>query len=138
MPNYSPYGYNPYNGYMVPNYNQNYGAVSPNYGAAPMQAPNNYQMNRPMQNAPVGLNGKPIQRPEEITPNDVMMDGSISYFPAQDGSCIYAKSWNQNGSIDTIRYIPETVEVNPKEDPYAQIFQQINDRLSKIEKALTE
>ena len=130
MPNYNPYGYNPYNGYMVPNYNQNM--------VYPMQSPQNFQQNRPVQNAPVGLNGKPIQRPEEITPNDVMMDGSISYFPAQDGSCIYAKSWNQNGSIDTIRYIPETVDVKPKEDPYAQIFQQINDRLSKIEKALTE
>ena len=130
MPNYNPYGYNPDNGYMGPNYNQNMGYH--------MQAPQNFQQNRPVQNAPVGLNGKPIQRPEEITPNDVMMDGSISYFPAQDGSCIYAKSWNQNGSIDTIRYIPETVEVNPKEDPYAQIFQQINERLSKIEKALTE
>lgn len=136
MPNYNPYGYNPYNGYMVPNYNQN--MVSPNYGAAPMQAPNNYQMNRPMQNPPMGLNGKVIQLPDEITPNDVLMDGSISYFPAHDGSCIYAKSWNQNGSIDTIRYIPETVDVKPKEDPYAQIFQQINERLSKIEKALTE
>lgn len=130
MPNYNPYGYNPYNGYMVPNYNQSM--------VYPMQPPQNFQQNHPVQNTPVGLNGKPIQRPEEITPNDVMMDGSISYFPAQDGSCIYAKSWNQNGSIDTIRYVPETVDVKPKEDPYAQIFQQINDRLSKIEKALTE
>ena len=110
MPNYSPYGYNPYNGYMVPNYNQNM--------VYPMQPPQNFQQNRPVQNAPVGLNGKPIQRPEEITPNDVMMDGSISYFPAQDGSCIYAKSWNQTADIvNQIRPCP--VPAYQVANPYA-------------------
>lgn len=51
----------------------------------------------------LGLNGKVIQQVENITANDVPMDSSYAFFPKQDMSEIYAKSWNAvTGNIDTV------------------------------------
>ena len=136
MPTYQ--NYNPYmpvyqNPYQNPGSYQNMGYMQ-NYQPQPYNQP--YSQN--MQASHPSLNGKVVQSPNEITPNDVFMDGSTSYFPAKDGSCIYAKCWNQNGSIDTIRYVPETVTSVAKEDPYDAALNKINERLEKIEKVLTE
>ena len=57
----------------------------------------------------VGLNGKVVQAVEQITANDVPMDGSVAVFPKQDMSEIYTKSWNADGTIRTIVYKPYTV-----------------------------
>ena len=56
----------------------------------------------------VGLNGKVVQAVEQITANDVPMDGSVAVFPKQDMSEIYTKSWNADGTIRTIVYKPYT------------------------------
>ena len=61
---------------------------------------------QPQQQA--GLNGKVVQAVEQITANDVPMDGSVAVFPKQDMSEIYAKSWNADGTIRTIVYKPYT------------------------------
>ena len=57
----------------------------------------------------VGVNGKVVQAVEQITANDVPMDGSVAVFPKQDMSEIYTKSWNADGTIRTIVYKPYTV-----------------------------
>ena len=68
---------------------------------APMQQPQqNPQMTR-------GISGRMVTNPSEITPQEVSMDGSISLFPQNDYSCIYAKAWHADGTIRTVRYIPE-------------------------------
>ena len=56
----------------------------------------------------LGLNGKVVQAVEQITANDVPMDGSVAVFPKQDMSEIYTKSWNADGTIRTIVYKPYT------------------------------
>lgn len=66
--------------------------------------PNNYQQNQIVQ----GINGKIIAEMSQITANDVPMDGSVAFFPKQDLSEVYAKSWNADGTIKTIVYKPYT------------------------------
>lgn len=125
---YAPYGMG--NAYVVPTYPQ----TIPNYQvgyqnqAVPMQS---------QQQVP-GIVGRTIQRPEEVVPNDVPTNGYPAYFPTQDGSAIYVKHWNANGSIDTIRYVPETIDAKPKEDPHGVMLSEILERLGKLEKALSE
>ena len=54
------------------------------------------------------LNGRIVAAVENITANDVPMDGSVAIFPKQDMSEIYAKSWNADGTIRTVVYKPYT------------------------------
>ena len=35
------------------------------------------------------------------------MDGNISLFPLKDYSCIIAKQWNSDGTIKTLRFVPQ-------------------------------
>lgn len=35
------------------------------------------------------------------------MDGSVSLFPQNDYSAIYAKTWTKDGTIATVKYVPE-------------------------------
>ena len=64
--------------------------------------PNTYQQNQIVQ----GINGKIIAEMSQITANDVPMDGSVAFFPKQDLSEVYAKSWNADGTIRTVTYKP--------------------------------
>lgn len=66
------------------------------------------------------------------------MNGSAAYFPTQDGSVIYAKQWNPNGTITTVRYLPETVESDDVQQPtLADIVDQLNDIQNMLKKPAT-
>lgn len=47
---------------------------------------------------------------DEIPVSEVPQNGTPAYFPMQDGSSILAKSWQPDGTIATVRYIPEVTE----------------------------
>lgn len=86
---------------------------------------------------PSTLPGRQISSIDEIMPNDVPMDGSVSFFPVRDGSCVYAKFWNRQGTIDTIKFVPAvatSVEETANNQP--DFVQEILRRLDKIEKSL--
>lgn len=102
---YQPYSqqtmYGQYNSYYPYQYQQ------PRYDPQQNQPLFNQQQSiQPQQQ--LGLNGKVVQAVEQITANDVPMDGSVAVFPKQDMSEIYAKSWNADGTIRTIVYKPYT------------------------------
>lgn len=119
-----------YQGQSYPTYYpQNYMGYGNPQQAQPQQI---QQMQTP------GMFGRTIMKPEDITPADVPTTGIPAYFPVQDGSAIYVKQWNSNGKIDTTRYIPEAVEEKPKEETTAPILTEILERISKIEKTLSE
>lgn len=88
--------YAPYNPYA----DQTRIDANQNYAQTLQQIPS--QM--PVQN--LGINGKIVPAVENITANDVPMDGSVAFFPKQDMSEIYAKSWNADGTIRTIVFKP--------------------------------
>lgn len=78
--------------------------------------------------------GRLVNDESEIMPNEVPMDGSISIFPKSDGSEVIIKSWTQNGTISTMRYVPviEGDMSNQENNPFSDII----DRLDRIEKRL--
>jgi hypothetical protein len=93
--------YGQYNSYYPYQYQQ------PRYDLQQNQPLFNQQQSiQPQQQA--GLSGKFVQAVEQITANDVPMDGSVAVFPKQDMSEIYTKSWNADGTIRTIVYKPYT------------------------------
>lgn len=103
----------------------------------------------------LGISGKFIQAPENITANDVPMDGSVALFPFQDMSQILAKAWQSDGTIKTIAYKPvepvlddkaENTTLNTENlkfglsddvtDMLSQMFGEISERLDKMEKSI--
>lgn len=65
------------------------------------------QQNVPVQSQqPIGITGRTVQSVEQITANEVPMDGSLAFFPRQDMAEIYAKQWNADGTIKTVIYRP--------------------------------
>lgn len=110
--------------------------------------PSNYQQNQIIQ----GINGKIIAEMSQITANDVPMDGSVAFFPKQDLSEVYAKSWNADGTIRTVTYKP-VLDNEPKNvqtdteklkcelsdeatEGIMSKFDEISDRLGQLEKSL--
>lgn len=56
------------------------------------------------------LPGFYVSSPQSISARDVPMDGSISFFPAEDLSYIIIKQWCGNGMISEARYIPAPLQ----------------------------
>lgn len=90
------------------------------------------------------LTGKVVQTLEAITANDVPMDGSVAFFPKQDLSEIYIKSWNADGTIRTMTFKPvtENVDITSGAKTEENIngimerFDSIENKLSEIEQVL--
>lgn len=89
------------------------------------QAPNIYRPTIP---------GRTVNSIEEITPNDVPMDGTAGLYLLKDMSAVYAKAWNSDGTIQTVRYVPDTSKQENKPDPMKIILE----RLDKIEELVSK
>lgn len=147
MNNYSSQ-FNPQQAYMerlanAQQYQQNLQMAQPQMTVAPQQQ---------FQQMPVGINGKVVLSVENITANDVPMDGSVAFFPRQDMAEIYAKSWNSDGTIHTTVFKPvlegipsnpaqidEKLKIGLSEDvtaAFMQRFDDIADRIEKLEKSM--
>lgn len=96
---------NPYQ--AVPMMNNNYMPMQNPY-ADRMNFLQNYQqsLQQPMPQQTAGINGRVVQTVENINANEVPMDGSMAFFPKQDLTEIYAKSWNADGTIRTLTFRP--------------------------------
>lgn len=73
------------------------------------QYPYQYPMQYPAQ-YPAQYRPRTVQSAAEIQAQEVPTDGSLALFPQQDGTCVWGKRWAQDGTIQTIRYVPEKVE----------------------------
>lgn len=93
-----------------------------------------------------GINGRIVQAVETINPNEVPMDGSVAFFPKQDLTEIYAKSWNADGTIRTLTFKPvlndktdilsgdtEKLEFDLSEKATEGIMAKLNELSEKIE-----
>lgn len=82
------------------------------------------------------LPGRMINNIEEVKPNEVMNDGTMTIFPTLDRTCIYTKHVAPNGLIVEDRYILESVP-NPNDQgapvPVAAM-EEILARLDNIER----
>lgn len=136
MPNNFNNYYNPVNPYL----GNPGGGFTTNASGATSQAPgyngfNNFQ--RP--SMPAMLPGRLVANADEITPQEVPMDGSVSLFPQQDYSCIYAKTWTKEGTIATIRFVPEQPQgTEPQKSPLELRLDSIDQRLEALDKKLNK
>lgn len=69
---------------------------------------------QPVQQPVAQLVGKPVDKQESIQASDVPMNMPYALFPKNDLSEIYLKSWNANGTIQTVVFKPiNNSMVNP-------------------------
>ena len=133
-PFYSNPGSNPYA------WNNNYApgaSYAPQTGGymAGNQATNPYQNQQP--NRFQSIPGRLVNNLDEITPQEVPMDGSVSLFPQQDYSAIYAKTWTKDGTIATVKFIPEQPQnAESQKSPLEMRLDSIDQRLEALDKKL--
>ena len=142
-------GYTPQTPYSPYTYNMNF--MQPQR----MQQPElQYQQINNQQQQFQSVNGKIVPAMENINPNDVPMDGSVAFFPKQDLSEIYVKSWNADGTIRTITFKPilehKATELSTKGEPlklglsdevteaFMQRFDELSKHIEKLEKTITK
>ena len=89
----------------------------------PVQIP---QASRPQ------MQGRTVASADEITVQEVPTDGTMGWFPAQDGSCVWGKRWTPDGSISTVRYVAEAQEAAPQADPVAQLNAKVDRALEML------
>lgn len=87
---------------------------------------------------PSAMSGRVVSQEAEITPQEVPMDGSFSWFPMADGSAVIGKRWNSDGTIQTVRYAPEAPEPQQPVDVVPTYVSDISSRLDRIEGILTQ
>lgn len=85
-----------------------------------------------------GISGRVVTSPGEIQVQEVPTDGTVAWFPAADGSCVWGKRWTPDGSISTVRYVAEVQEAAPQADPVAQIDTKLDRALSMLGHILGE
>jgi hypothetical protein len=78
------------------------------------------------------LAGRAVQDVSQVGVGEVPTDGSTGWFPALDGSCVWARRWNGNGTIETVRYVPE-----PSPEPVDELAA-LRQRLEAVEAALAK
>ena len=85
-----------------------------------------------------GISGRVVTSPGEIQVQEVPTDGTMAWFPASDGSCVWGKRWTPDGNILTMRYVAEAQEAAPQADPVAQIDAKLDRALSMLGHILGE
>ena len=89
--------------------------------------------NNPVNTNQSFISGRIVENQSEIKPNEIPMDGSLSFFPTKDCSCIYVKVWGNDGQLRTFRFVPEKQDgMEPQSE-----FSQVLSRLDSIEKKLS-
>lgn len=99
-----------------------------------------------------GLNGKFVDSIESVKATDVMMDGSIMFFPSTDGKAIYTKQLQADGTSRVLTYTATNEQAQEENKPSVTDliderlkafrddifggFDEINDRFDKVEKQL--
>lgn len=96
-------------------------------------------MIQPQQSMPYtrpSIIGKVVNKVEDVTPNDIPMDGSYGVFPLENHAMIFMKKWNSDGTITTEIYERKDIPKEPVKDPIAEEMQALREQLDRIEKAL--
>ena len=104
----------------------------------PLSAPITPQIQQPLPQP--SIRGRIIQNEAEITPSEVAMDGSIALFPTHDYNAIFAKQWQADGTLKTIKYVP-AVEAQQDEATLSannsELVAYLDERFNALEKKLS-
>lgn len=123
---------NPYQTYPYP---WNGIAPAPTYQQTPTWLPQTTQqtnVTQPPQQQTTGaasLVGRTVRSAQEVTPQEVPMDGTLALFPLADGSAVIGKRWTTEGTISEVRFVPE----RPAKEEAPTFEASVLDRLDAIE-----
>lgn len=103
----------------------------------------NYQMPYSQEQQPsvpqMPLNGRVVSSADDIMVNEVPQNGNPAFFPTDSGDAILVKRWKGDGTIETVRYVPEQTPDAPSSQPQSTInSEQLMEKLSEIETLLLE
>ena len=121
--------------YMNPNYGGN--SYSPQFVTPYPSTPigGYYNQASPQYQQPATIRGRVVKDQSEILPNEIPMDGTISFFPKADGTEIYGKAWTSNGTIQNFKFVK--VEENQNRSVSTPSTEDlILEKLNKIENVL--
>ena len=126
---------NPWTGNNPGTMNNTSGSFNTNNQSPGYSGFNNFQ--RPVM--PAMIPGRLVSNADEITPQEVPMDGSVSLFPQNDYSCIYAKTWTKEGTIATLKFVPEQPQnTEQQKSPLEMRLDSIDQRLAALDKKLNK
>lgn len=111
----NPYGYSQSYWPMTP---QPYPAVTPPQPTTPRS----------------DISGRFVNSVNEVLPNEVAMDGTISVFPMRDYSAIFVKQWTSDGTISTLEFVPKPVEKSSEDSTRAYF----DERFAQLEKLIED
>lgn len=120
--NFNTSGFNPYTPNFYPTYT--YPQIQP---MQTYTSPSNHPVNR-------SIFGRIVTSENDITPNEVPMDGTVSLFPMADYSKIFAKQWNPDGTIKTTVFVMEVPQEESSRTPTFE--EEVFRRFDSIEKKL--
>lgn len=88
----------------------------------------------PQQSTLPAIRGRMVNDESEIIAQEVPMDGTVSFFPKSDYSCIYAKIWNADYGISTFKFIleEETVVDKKTEKVDSNELEEVHKKLDEI------
>lgn len=103
-----------------------------------IQIPANPYMEPASQNRQPGLRGRSVASENDIRPNDIVMDGGVSFFPKDDGQAIFVKWWGSNGLIEGRVFVPapDTTSDKVEGSNAEKKLDDILERLVRLEKRL--
>lgn len=81
------------------------------------------QQHQPQQAA--GIQGRTVGNISEVTAQDVPMNGTAALFPLSDGTAIFSRSWQPDGTVRTVEYRP--VQSDQEEQPMVDLLSMQND-----------
>lgn len=121
--------------------------VVPPFGQVQAPSPQQPQAQMPQQtiqqSRPSYIQGRVVETEMDIKPSEIPMDGSVTFFPKSDLTCVYGKMWTQDGILKPLKFVrEEDVPAPSKDDPPVQAFdpavlsdlveQVVNDKLQSI------
>ena len=130
------YGNNPY---FQPRYTnmsngQQIGQQMPQYMVQQPQMQNIQSITpQPMM---TGLQGKIVESADMVKTTEIPFDGSVSYFPLVNGSSIFTKQLQADGTIKSIEYRPFFEEENKQRDGETITYltvEDLNEAISNID-----
>lgn len=87
--------------------------------------PSAYPTAVPMPQNQSPVNFRFIDKPEDILPSNIPMNGDLGIFPLRDQSAIITKQWKSDGSIQTKRFVPEAIDEVTPSNPILERLDQL-------------
>lgn len=116
-----------------PQYAQPYGAMQ--QYQQPLQMPMGGMQQPQQANFQRGITGRVVGAPTDIAPQELPMDGSVAYFPTQDGTAIFARALNPDFTVSMVKYVPAPDEKQSEaaQPTIADILDSLDDLKSMIQ-----